>query len=60
MPRKYEAIRDALEAKGMSEKEAKSHAARIFNAQRKPGERPVTGKYDAPAGTATRARKVPR
>ena len=30
MPKKYEAMRDAFEAKGMSEKAAKTKAAKIF------------------------------
>jgi hypothetical protein len=46
MPKKYEAIRDKMESKGKgkSPKAAKKSAARIFNAQRKPGQRPVTRK----------------
>lgn len=32
MPAQYEAIRDKFIAKGMSVKEAKSHAAAIYNA----------------------------
>lgn len=44
MPRKYEAIRDKMEAKGKSPKAAKKSAARIYNAQRKPGQKPVTRK----------------
>jgi hypothetical protein len=42
MPRKYEAIRDKLKASGKSDKAAKKSAARIFNSQRKKGEKPVT------------------
>jgi len=44
MPKQYEAIRDKFEAKGMSAKEAKTRAAKIYNAKRKPGQRPVTRK----------------
>lgn len=44
MPKKYEAIRDKNIAKGMSTKAAKTSAAKIFNATRKPGQAPVTGK----------------
>lgn len=44
MPKKYEAIRDKMMAKGKSPKSAKKSAARIFNAQRKPGQKPVTRK----------------
>lgn len=42
MPAEYEAIRDNLKRKGMSDAEAKTHAAKIYNANRgnKP---PVTG-----------------
>ncbi len=42
MPKKYEAIRDSLKAKGVPDQKAKSIAAATFNAQRKPGQRPVT------------------
>jgi len=49
MPAKYEAMRDEFQKEflkeGMSKlralKEAKKKAARIFNAQRKPGQKPV-------------------
>lgn len=43
MPAKYEAIRDRFESKGMSAPEAKTRAAKIFNATRKKGQAPVTG-----------------
>lgn len=33
MPKQYEAVRDKLEGQGMPAKQAKSHAARIYNAQ---------------------------
>lgn len=42
MPAKYEAIRDKFIAQGKSTKAAKTSAARIFNATRKPGTAPVT------------------
>ena len=42
MPKKYEAMRDKFKKQGESSKEAKGKAARIFNAQRKKGQRPVT------------------
>lgn len=45
MPKKYEAIRDKLIAQGKSTAAAKTSAAKIFNATRKPGQRPVTGKH---------------
>lgn len=44
MPKKYEAIRDSLEAKGKPAKVAKRIAAATYNKQRKPNQRPVTGK----------------
>lgn len=42
MPKKYERIRDKCKAKGGSDKACKKKAARIYNATRKPGQRPVT------------------
>lgn len=44
MPKKYERIRDSLKREGKSDRAAKRSAARIYNAQRKPGQRPVGGK----------------
>lgn len=35
MPKQYEAIRDKLEKKGMSKKEAQKHAAKIYNSMGK-------------------------
>lgn len=46
MPKKYEAIRDKCKREGGSDKECKGMAARIYNAQRKPGQKPVTRKSD--------------
>lgn len=46
MPRKYEKMRDEFKKEGMSDKAAKGKAARIYNAQRKPGQKPVTRKKD--------------
>ena len=44
-PRRYEAIRDSLiREQGMSIKEARTRAAKIYNAGRKKGVKPVTGK----------------
>lgn len=40
MPKQYEAIRDALVAKGMSLKAAKTKAAKIYNSKHK--RKPVT------------------
>jgi hypothetical protein len=42
MPKKYEAIRDKMIKQGKSTKAAKTSAAKIFNATRKPGQKPVT------------------
>ena len=47
MPKQYEAIRDALIAKGKEIDAAKTSAAKIYNAQRKPGQRPVTGRSES-------------
>lgn len=44
MPKKYEAIRDHMLEKGLPPREAKKRAAMIYNAGRKPGQRPVTNK----------------
>ena len=44
MPKKYEALRDKFIREGLTEKAAKGKAARIFNAQRKKGQKPVTRK----------------
>jgi len=44
MPKKYEAIRDKFKKKGLSSMVAKQRAAKIYNAQRKPGQKPVTRK----------------
>lgn len=38
MPRRYEAIRDSLVKKGKPLAAAKTSAAKIYNATRKPGE----------------------
>lgn len=54
MPEKYEAMRDKFERNGMSTKRAKTKAARIYNAQRGPGEEPVTRYREAFAGGARR------
>ena len=46
MPKKYEAMRDKFKKSGMSDKAAKGKAARIYNSQRKKGQKPVTRKAD--------------
>ena len=42
MPEAYEKMRDSFKKKGMSDKAAKTKAAKIFNANRKAGQKPVT------------------
>ena len=44
MPKAYESMRDKFKEQGMSDARAKEKAAKIFNSQRKPGQRPVTRK----------------
>jgi hypothetical protein len=44
MPAKYEAMRDKFKQQGLKDKAAKKKAARIYNAQRKKGQAPVTRK----------------
>lgn len=44
MPRKYEKIRDACKRKGGGDRQCKAKAARIYNSQRKRGQKPVTRK----------------
>lgn len=48
MPAQYEAIRDNLKKKGMSTKEAKKHAAMIYNSKHK--KNPVTRNSDKKKG----------
>jgi hypothetical protein len=59
MPAKYEAIRDQSIKEGLSTKMAKQKAARIFNAERKPGEAPVTRSYETKAPVAKPLKKAP-
>ncbi len=49
MPAKYEAIRDKLVAGGMKLADAKTHAAKIYNAGRGDAA-PVTGKSEGGTG----------
>jgi hypothetical protein len=42
MPKKYEAMKKEFKKDGMSTKAAEGKAARIYNAQRKKGQKPVT------------------
>jgi len=46
MPAKYEAIRDKFIKNGLSASSSKTKAAKIYNATRKSGEKPVTRKAD--------------
>ena len=41
MPKQYEAMRDKFMKSGLSKKAAQKKAARIYNAKRKPGQKPV-------------------
>ena len=41
MPAKYEAIKAKLMQQGLSEEEAEKRAAKIYNAQRKKGQKPM-------------------
>jgi len=54
MPEAYEEMRDEFQSKGMSKKGAEKKAARIFNAHRRPGQKPVTRYREAFAGAARR------
>lgn len=45
MPKAYEKMRDSFKRKGASDKAAKQKAARIYNANRKPGAKPVGRKH---------------
>lgn len=61
MPRQYEAIRDRLKSEGASEKEAKSRAARLFNAQARKQNKPSLNEYVKMEGGAyVRKRKKKR
>lgn len=44
MPEKYVKLREKFKSEGLSDKAAKTKAARIFNAQRRKGQKPVTRK----------------
>ena len=47
MPAKYEEIRDKFLTQGYSRRMAEMRAARIYNAQRKPGQTPMGPQYEA-------------
>lgn len=44
VPKQYESMRDEFKREGMGDKAAKQKAARIYNAKRKAGQKPVTRK----------------
>jgi len=46
MPKKYIAIRDKCMGHGGTKKECEAKGAKIYNSQRKPGQKPVTRNYD--------------
>ena len=46
MPAKYLTIKQKFLREGMAQAEAKRRAAKIYNAARKPGTKPVTAAYD--------------
>ncbi len=52
MPRQYEHIRDSYVKAGKPLKTAKKLAAMTYNAHRKAGQAPVTGKSDSELGLA--------
>jgi hypothetical protein len=54
MPRKYEAMKKKFMQDGMSEKSASAKAARIYNSERKEGQRPVGPSYDRKIGRIKR------
>lgn len=45
MPKKYESMRDKFRNEGLTLTSAKTKAARIYNAQRKSGQRSLVGKH---------------
>lgn len=46
MPHRYEGIKRSMRQRGLSLADAKTSAAKIFNATRRSGEAPVTRDYD--------------
>ena len=44
MPKTYERMRDEFKKQGLSDRAAKRKAAKIYNARRKVGQKPVTRK----------------
>lgn len=49
MPKKYEAIKKQCKKEGGADKSCKTKAAKIYNATRKKGQKPVTGKMEKKA-----------
>lgn len=56
MPALYLAIKHSLKKKGASDAEAKTRAAKIYNARRPAGAPPVTRNYEKTAKTYARRR----
>lgn len=57
MPEKYLALRDEFVRTGTPRAQAKTRAAKIYNAQRKPGTAPVVpGAYERSLGEAVSRR----
>jgi len=50
VPKKYLKIKKSYIKRGKSEKRAKELAAKTYNAQRKPGQKPVTRSYHKKKG----------
>lgn len=57
MPHAYEAMRDKFKQQGSSDSAAKTKAAKIYNARRKPGTPPVTNKPDPVEAAISRLAK---
>lgn len=60
MPARYEAIRESFLKRGITLANAKTHAAKIFNATRKPGVAPVGPHSDKKPKPPPRKIKYPR
>lgn len=50
MPDLYERMKAAFKEDGMKDKDAKEKAARLYNAKRKPGQKPVTRSHGQKKG----------
>lgn len=60
MPKQYEAMRDKFKGEGLSDKAAKTKAAKIYNSGRKPGQKPVTGRSEMKMAKGGTAKKKPK